>query len=99
LPHIQAGFINALAKAYYESGNLSKAWEEYEKIGSLHTARLDYGDFYARSLYMLGKIAEQQGDRARAAEHYRKFLDLWRDADPGLPEVEDVRKKLAGLRR
>jgi tetratricopeptide (TPR) repeat protein/tRNA A-37 threonylcarbamoyl transferase component Bud32 len=98
LPHIQAWFINALAKAYYESGNLSKAWEEYGKIGSLHLARLDYGDIYARSLYMLGKIADQQGERARAAESYRKFLDLWKDADPSLPEVEDAGRRLAGLR-
>jgi hypothetical protein len=46
---------------------------------------------------MLGKIAEQQGDKPRARENYRKFLDLWKDADPGLPEVADAKLRLARL--
>jgi len=87
-------FIEPLALSYYKSGDLEKAIEEYERIISLTTGRLLYGDIYAKTFYMLGKIYEQQGDTAKAIEHYEKFLDLWKDADPGIAEVEDARKRL-----
>jgi len=46
---------------------------------------------------MLGKIFEQQGDRSKAIENYERFLELWKDADPGIAEVDDAKKRLAGL--
>jgi serine/threonine protein kinase/predicted Zn-dependent protease len=90
-------FFDALARALYEGGDLDKARRQYEKITLLTTGRLNHGDIYARAFCMLGKIAEQQGDKPRARDNYRKFLDLWKAADPCLPDVADARHRLAGL--
>jgi tetratricopeptide (TPR) repeat protein len=90
-------FADAIGTAFYQLGDLNSARKEFEKIISLGTGRLICGDIYALSFYQLGKISEQQGKKAEAAEHYRKFLSLWKDADSGLPEVEDARKRLAVL--
>jgi len=55
-------------------------------------------NFLNESFYMLGKIYEGKGWKGKAIEHYEKFLDLWKDADPGRAEVEDAKKKLNGLK-
>ncbi len=93
----QASFFDNLARALYESGDLDKARKTYERITLLTSGRWMDGDLYAKAFYMLGIIAEQQGDKPRAREKFRKFLDLWKDADPGLPEVEDAKIRLAKL--
>ncbi len=67
-------------------------------ITALTQGRRAYGDIYAKSFYMLGNIYEQQGHNAKAIVQYDKFLDLWKDADPGLPEVADARERVAGLK-
>ncbi len=92
-------FIDGLGAAFYRSGDLESARREYAKSVSMGIGRLDYGEKYVLSHYWLGKINERQGKKAEAAEHYRKFLDLWKDADPGMPEVEDVRSRLPGLEK
>ena len=56
-----------------------------------------YGDYYAKSLYMLGKIHEIKNKKRKAIEYYEKFLDLWKDADDGLQEVDDTNKRFAEL--
>jgi hypothetical protein len=44
----------------------------------------------------LAQIYERRGDRAKAAEHYGQFIELWKDCDPELrPLVESARQRLA----
>jgi tetratricopeptide (TPR) repeat protein len=90
-------FADAIGTAFYQLADLDSARKEYERIVSLEFGRLPYGHVYVKSYYWLGKISEQQGKKAESAEHYRKFLELWKNADPGRPEVEDARKRLAAL--
>ncbi len=96
--HFRPLFLNSLAQAYYKADDLEKAREEYEKISSLTYPRLMDGDIYAKSFYMTGKIYEQQRNRGKAIENYDKFLDLWKDADPGIAEIKDAKKKLEALK-
>ncbi|HDT14250.1 MAG TPA: serine/threonine-protein kinase [Candidatus Aminicenantes bacterium] len=92
-----AWILDTLALTYFSSGDLEKAREKYEHITALTTGRLSYGDIYARAFYRLGQIHEKLGDKAKARENYAKFLELWKDADPGFSEVEDARKRLEVL--
>ncbi len=97
-PNVFKDYIDSLATAYYRFGDLDNAKAQYEKIVACPRGMLRYGFEYVKSTYLLGEIYEQKGDKARAIEHYQKFLTLLKEADPGLPELEDARKRLAGLK-
>jgi hypothetical protein len=47
----------------------------------------------------LGELYEAKNDRAKALDHYGKFVELWKNADPELqPKVAEVRKRMTRLR-
>jgi tetratricopeptide (TPR) repeat protein len=46
----------------------------------------------------LGQLYESMGNTEKAVQHYRAFIDLWKNADAELqPRVTDARKRLARL--
>jgi tetratricopeptide (TPR) repeat protein len=93
-----ADLIDILGRAHYKSGDLESARDQFEWITRMTYHRKEYGDIYAKSFYMLGRIFEDLGNERKALENYEKFLDLWKNADPGLPEVDDARTRLAAVK-
>jgi tetratricopeptide (TPR) repeat protein len=48
----------------------------------------------ARSLIGLARAQADAGDRASARKTYARFLEMWANADEGLPEIAEARKAL-----
>ncbi|MGD2246118.1 MAG: protein kinase [Candidatus Aminicenantes bacterium] len=89
----------ALGQAYHRRGDLDRAQAAYMEIFPMTGGRVFFPELYVLAHLELGKVFQDQGDTSKAIEYYEKFLDFWKDADPGLPGVEDAKKRLAGLKR
>ena len=92
-----SAYWDTLARAYEGSGDLENARKAYEGLQKLTQGRYYGGNTYPLSFYRLGLIDEKLGDKAGARANYARFLEIWKDADPGLPEPADARKRLAAL--
>lgn len=84
--------------AYLATGDVDNAIKTLERDITYLREELFYSPyFHVRSRYVLGLAYEQSGRKDKAAEQYRKFLDIWKDADSGIPEIDDARKRLSAL--
>jgi serine/threonine protein kinase/tetratricopeptide (TPR) repeat protein len=88
-----------LAKAYLESGKIGEAVAELEKaLTRYDNLRASVPIWAVKVNYLLGLAYEKSGWNKKAIEKYEEFLDIWKNADPGIPEVEDARERVKKLR-
>jgi tetratricopeptide (TPR) repeat protein len=96
-PSISYHFV--LAQAYLQASKLDEAVTEFEKVLSRYDDTRAINPIFAvRAYYLLGLAYEKSGWNKKAIEKYEEFLDIWKNADPGIPEVQDAKERLAKLR-
>jgi tetratricopeptide (TPR) repeat protein/predicted Ser/Thr protein kinase len=87
-----------LAKIYLQTGRLDEAVAELEKALSRYDGNR-LGIEAVKAYYLLGLAYEKSGWNKKAIEQYEEFLDIWKNADPGIPEVADAKERLKKLKK
>lgn len=92
--------LYSLAECQFHSGQLDKAERYLIQLREVFSNEYGFrAVFYPKSIYLLAKIYEKQGDKKRTIENYDKFLDMWKDADEDLPDLIDTKKRLSTLKK
>jgi tetratricopeptide (TPR) repeat protein len=87
-------FQDGLARVKKAQGDARGAIEIYRDlltpdIGSKWTMWLE-----PRYVLALARLLNETGDKEGARVEYQRFLELWKDADEGLPELQEAREYL-----
>lgn len=88
-----------LAQSYLQSDRLDKAVPLFERLLSCYSsARLYECINSVKTHYFLGIAYEQSRWNEKAIMQYETFLSLWKDADHGVPEINDAINRLNDLK-
>ena len=77
-------------EAYLAEGRGTEAAAEFRKIVE-HRGVVSSDPIGALARLQLGRACRMAGDRARAQAAYNDFLALWKDADAGVPMLEEAK--------
>ncbi len=89
---------NMLAETYLRQKNFKAAIQEYNKMNDLPVGNWQADEFmWAKRHYKMAIAYKMMKDLSNAKREYEIFLQLWKDADPDIPEIIDAKKRLASL--
>lgn len=86
------------AAALEKKGNIDNTIAAYEQLIFSNASQRRQSIIHPLARYRLAKLYEEKGLKAKAIEQYQRIVELWKDADKGLTEVEDARNRLAALK-
>jgi tetratricopeptide (TPR) repeat protein len=83
-------YEDCLANAYLELGRADEAIAEYARI-------LQLNPNYPLAHFRIAQALEQKGMTDEARGFYRKFLEVWSEADADISEVIIAKNKLNSI--
>jgi eukaryotic-like serine/threonine-protein kinase len=82
--------------AYELAGRYAEARQDFQKVIDLK-ARSGPDPVYVVAQLELGRLSQKEGDAPKARIAYQNFLADWKDADPDLPLLKEVKAQYATL--
>ena len=82
--------------AYSRMGRHREAAAEFQKILD-HPGIVLNDPIGPMARLQLARVLSASGDRAKSAAVYKDLLTLWKDADPGVPVIQEAKEECAKL--
>ena len=92
---MSARFCAALC--FYDNGDYESAVDQLQMIVDLPVYGIDNAVVIPKSHYQLGKSYEALGQATLALEQYKKFLDIWKNADEDQADLIEAKARVAAL--